>query len=363
MKVCPADVTGREACKIASEMLRPMNQGLETIGSAMPFAEYIDGTYRPTVLPLLATTTKTNYEGTLRKYLMPVFGKVRMRDMSVLSLQAYFSKLAMSDTGSASVLKIKEVLSSVLGSAVRYELLTKNSLLAVQIPRSKIVNKTKPKPHLTPEDFNQVIQLVAEPYATMIFVAVFTGLRPSELIALRWEDVHDESLTVDERYCRGDWSITKTIASSATIGVPSCVIARIRQLRTLEIEINWGGKGAKRIIKAVRKDGPRDLVFQSLRTGVPMRDGNILRRHLKPAAMKLGIEPKNLTWRSLRTTCATWLVESGANPKDVQEQMRHSRIATTMDVYCQYVPESQRRAVARVVDMVESRRPESGAVN
>jgi hypothetical protein len=48
-------------------MLRPMNQGLETIGSATRFAEYVNGTYRPTVLPLKATTTKASYEGTLRK--------------------------------------------------------------------------------------------------------------------------------------------------------------------------------------------------------------------------------------------------------------------------------------------------------
>ncbi len=106
----------------------------------------------------------------------------------------------------------------------------------------------------------------------------------------------------------------------------------------------------------MRADGPQDLVFQSLRTGVPMRDGNILRRHLRPAALKLGIDPKKATWRSLRTSCATWMVEAGANPKDVQGQMRHSRITTTMDIYCQHVPDSQRRAVAKMMDMVESRR-------
>ena len=87
-----------------------------------------------------------------------------------------------------------------------------------------------------------------------------------------------------------------------------------------------------------------------------MHDGNVLRRHLRPAALKLRIDPKKATWRSLRTSCATWMVEAGVNPKDVQGQMRHSRIATTMDIYAQHVPESQRRAVAKVMDMVESRR-------
>lgn len=363
LKVCPAETPEREARRMANEVLRPMNQGLQTIGSATRFAEYVNGTYRPTVLPLKATTTKASYEGTLRKYLMPVFGEMPLRDMNTLSLQKYFSGMGTSELGGDTVLKIKEVLSSVLGSAVRYDLLTRNPMLAVQIPRSKVVNRKKQKPHVTPEEFDRLVDLVEEPYSTMIFVAVFSGLRVSELIGLKWEDVLDEALTVDERYCRGDWSVTKTTGSSTTIGVAASVIARIRRLRTLEVEIKWGGKDARKRFKLVRKDGPQDLVFQSLRTGVPMRDGNILRRHLRPAAIKLGMDPKKATWRSLRTSCATWMIEAGANPKDVQGQMRHARIGTTMDIYCQYVPDSQRRAVSKMMDMVESRRKHTETIN
>ena len=146
------------------------------------------------------------------------------------------------------------------------------------------------------------------------------------------------------------------MGSSTTIGVALSVISRIRRLKTLEVEINWGGKGAKKRIKLVRADRPQDLVFQSLRNGSPMRDGNVLRRHLRPAAIKLSIDPKKATWRSLRTSCATWMIEAGANPKDVQGHMRHSRISTTMDIYAQHVPDSQRRAVSKMMDMVESRR-------
>jgi integrase len=233
----------------------------------------------------------------------------------------------------------------------------------VQIPRNKVVNRKKQKPYLTPEEFERLVDFVDEPYATMIFVAVFSGLRVSELVGLKWEDVHDEALTVDERYFRGDWSVTKTTGSSATIGVAASVVARFHRLKTLDVEINWGGKGARKRFKLVRKDGPQDLVFQSLRTGAPMRDGNILRRHLRPAATKLGIDPKKATWRSLRTSCATWMIEAGANPKDVQGQMRHSRITTTMDIYAQHVPDSQRRAVARMMDVVESRRAQTATIN
>jgi integrase len=50
------------------------------------------------------------------------------------------------------------------------------------------------------------------------------------------------------------------------------------------------------------------------------------------------------------------MIEAGVNPKEVQHHMRHSRISTTMDIYAQHVPDSQRRAVSKMMDMVESRR-------
>jgi integrase len=204
--------------------------------------------------------------------------------------------------------------------------------------------KRRTKPHVTPEQFEQLLDLISEPYASMVFVAVWTGLRVSELIGLKWEDVKADSLTIDERCCRGDWDAPKSEASNATIGVEPCVIERINRLKQLTVDVKAGL--AVRHYRVVKSDRPEDLVFQSVRTGAPMRDNNILSRHIKPAARKLGLPWIN--WRCLRTSHATWMVEAGANPKDVQGQMRHSRISTTMDIYAQFVPESQRRALAKM---------------
>ena len=91
---------------------------------------------------------------------------------------------------------------------------------------------------------------------------------------------------------------------------------------------------------------PDDLVFQGVRTGRPIRDNNILTRHIKPAGRKLALPFVN--WRCLRTSHATWLKLAGADVKDAQAQMRHSRGSTTLDIYQQFVPESQRRVVERL---------------
>jgi site-specific recombinase XerD len=83
-----------------------------------------------------------------------------------------------------------------------------------------------------------------------------------------------------------------------------------------------------------------------VQTGKPMNDQNVLRRHIKPAAKALGLS--FVTWRTLRTSHATWLVQAGADPKSVQGQMRHSRISTTMDIYAQLVPAAQRQAIEKL---------------
>jgi len=87
-----------------------------------------------------------------------------------------------------------------------------------------------------------------------------------------------------------------------------------------------------------------------------MSDQNILRRHLRPVAAKLGIDTQKVTWRALRRSYGTWMAEAGANPKDITAQMRHSRISTTMAIYAQFVPESQQRGVAKMMDMVAERK-------
>ena len=78
--------------------------------------------------------------------------------------------------------------------------------------------------------------------------------------------------------------------------------------------------------------------FSTVQKGLPIRDNNILTRFLKPAGRQLGMPWLN--WRCLRTSHATWLKIAGADVKDAQAQMRHSRASTTLDTYQQFVPDS-----------------------
>jgi hypothetical protein len=68
IRLAPATMPEREVRKVASEHLRPINQGLESIGSATNFARYIEETYKPLILPLMATSTRSRSEGIIRNY-------------------------------------------------------------------------------------------------------------------------------------------------------------------------------------------------------------------------------------------------------------------------------------------------------
>ena len=201
---------------------------------------------------------------------------------------------------------------------------------------------------ITPQQFSLLLELMSEPYATLVYVATLTGLRISELLALTWGNVHDSSISVEARYCRGDVSCPKTNASAATIAVAPEVVARIHTLKSAVVNFKAGV--ATRHYPAVRASGDDDLVFQSPQSGSHLSDGNVLRRHLKPAGAKIGCAWIN--WQVLRRSCATWNIHAGNDVKTTQGLMRHAKVGTTLEVYAQVIESGQKSAVAKLSDYV-----------
>jgi integrase len=234
LKLAPADMPMRQVQKIAEEKLHPMNQGLVLTGSAMAFNDFVTNLYDKTYLPLLSSSTRDSYNGVISKYLKPEFSRLSLRDITRLTVQQYFSAMA----GTVPYPKIRDGLSSILRAAVDADYLIKNPLDGLRLPLDKRPRQAKST--ITPEQFHALVALVPEPYASMLFVSVWTGLRISERIGLKWRCIHDDSITVEERYCRGDWSTPKTSASAATIGVAPQVIARITRLKSLTVEVRAG---------------------------------------------------------------------------------------------------------------------------
>jgi integrase len=318
-----------------------MNAGLITVGSGVNFGEFITNTYKPNYLPLLAKPVQNAYASIVKLHLQPAFAHLSLRDLSRAALQGYFANRA-GGVEYPTLLKIRDTLSSVLRAAVHAEYILKNPMEDLRLPPD--TRKRGKKPTITPEQFHWLIEIIAEPYRTMILTATLSGLRVSELLALKWRCITDSGISVEERFYRGDWSCPKTDSSVATIPVSQDVLDQVRQLKTMTIEFKAGR--AVRRYPAVKSSGPDDLVFQSPLSGKPMRDGNVLRRHLKPAARKLGIPFVN--WQCLRRSYATWMIQAGVDLKSAQAQMRHSRASTTMEIYAQTVGAGQTKAVEQL---------------
>ena len=147
VRLAPASMSEREARKVAAEYLGKLNQDLQGIGSATNFTHYVERTYRTVVMPLMAKSTRDRYEGVLRNYLAPMFGELSLRDLTPLSVQQYFSNMASSPLSHESKDKIRDVLSSVLGSAVQYGFLSNNPVQNVRMPAEKR-GKRRTKPYL-----------------------------------------------------------------------------------------------------------------------------------------------------------------------------------------------------------------------
>jgi hypothetical protein len=104
-------------------------------------------------MPMMAKTTQDRSRGVIANCLVPEFEKLSLRDLTPLRLQRYFSGLATSPLAHESRDKIKDVLSSILGSAVQYGLLVKNPVEGIRLPAERR-GKRKTKPHVTPEQFD-----------------------------------------------------------------------------------------------------------------------------------------------------------------------------------------------------------------
>src|SRR5437762_10607836 len=119
-------------------------------------------------MPLMAKSTQNRYQGVVRNYLLPAFGNLCLRDLTTLAIQRYFSGMTAPELSHESKDKVRDVLSSVLGSAVQYGLLVRNPIVGVRLPAERS-GRRKSKPFVPPEEFERLLARIPEPYATMVY--------------------------------------------------------------------------------------------------------------------------------------------------------------------------------------------------
>jgi integrase len=365
--LAPAEKKQREVLKLRDEFMAPLNHGSVSASSAVTFRDYVEQVYKRNKLPGLEAGSQDRYENVLRNYLLPAFGDKMLRELTFDTVQAFFTGLAVKpqivDRGSEkkpkplkvllsleSRRKIWTVFSSVLTQARKGGHLMANPAEGIDLGRDW--KGTNVQPFITPKQFDSLLAIMTEPYATMLYTACFTGLSVSELAGLRWRNIDAAArlITVEQKYSRGNWGAPKSSARNASIIVARSVMDRIFAMRGVKVNVRAGR--AVRVFEAVKSCGPDDLVFQSIQAGQPINDGNILRRHIKPAGAQIGIPWVN--WLALRRSTATWHKRAGTHIKDAQRLMRHEHETTTLRHYTQIEYETQVEAVDRLERYVQA---------
>lgn len=185
--------------------LAPLAAGDLTLG------ELVELWWRDYAVPTLAENTRRVYRHVWAKHAFTALGAYRLRDLNPLELDRFRADLASRGVGDPTIVKTLTMLQSVLGSAVRWGLLSSNPVKHVTKPSQRPSREIAPlSPRVVESLIGPLIERGQQRDAVAIAVLAYAGLRPGELLALRWSWIGERSITVRGAVAFGTEKQTKT---------------------------------------------------------------------------------------------------------------------------------------------------------
>ncbi|MGH9897735.1 MAG: site-specific integrase, partial [Pyrinomonadaceae bacterium] len=204
---------------------------------------------------------------------------------------------------------------------------------------------------LSPEEAARFLKMAATKSHGLIFeLALWTGMRPEEYLALQWSDVDFNRGTAKIRRALVRHKKTvqfeepKTARSRRTVYLPEPLVQKLKAHKR---------KQAAEKLKFKGTWGPFDLVFCSVE-GTPLSIPNITYRYFRPILK--AVELPQIRLYDLRHSCATLLLVAEENPKVVSERLGHSTVVLTLDTYSHVIPTMQQGARKRLEKLLYSKR-------
>jgi integrase len=278
-----------------------------------------------------AFSTRAAYECYLNRWILPRSGDLRIDQVKSVAVEEWLDSIKRAKGTRA---KIRNIMSAVFHHAMRYEWVDRNPI--------KLVRQSA-KREKVPEvlELFQLQLLLSKLFVrerTLALLDAATGLRVSELLALRWSDVDFENLELN--VTRSIWHQVvgncKTEASAKPVPMDSYMAEDL---------LRW-----RRQSDYASDD---DFVFASetMKGKQPYWPDNLMKRHIRPVARANGIN-KNIGWHTFRHSFGTLLKANGEDVKTVQELLRHANSRITLDVYTQALSTNKRAAQSKVVKMM-----------
>lgn len=294
-------------------------------------------------------STAVRYRQLIDRHAIPRLGSTRLSRLRPGTLQSLYADKVKHGLAPRTVGHVHRVLHRALRDAVRWGLVTVNVCDAVDPPR---VRRTEIRA-LTPGQARRLLGAAAEdPLEALYVLALTSGLRQGELLALKWADVDLDAgkariqrtvrripgaVIADGRRERGAMveSEPKSLSSNRAVTLTPLAVAALRRHRIRQARA--------RLAASVWED--HDLVFAN-GAGKHIEPQNVQRRSWLP--LLSAAELPRIRFHDLRHTAATLLLTEGVHPRVVQELLGHSSISLTLGTYSHVLPDMQTEAVAKM---------------
>jgi integrase len=283
--------------------------------SAIPTLAEYTADWLAGISSLVRPQTLEAYTYRLEQHVVPYLGAQRLDEITVDDILGLIGELREKGLSGGSIRSMLTPLSRLFSHAVRRDVIAVN-------PISKLDRTERPgswmreQRVLNRDEIGRLLDAAPPQYRTLLATAVLSGLRQSELLALRWRDID---------FAEHQIHVRRALDRKGR-DVPPKTRHSVRDV----VLMPGLAEALQRHREQSRFDGPEDFVFAS-RVGTPLHRRNIWRQAFEPAFTRAGIE--RLRWHDLRHTFASLLIGGGANVVFVSRQLGHGTSDVTLRVY------------------------------
>lgn len=328
--------TAREARAKRDAGIQEAKLGVIAPAHRQTVAAFLHQWIEHSVAPNLSPRTVERYRGIVARHIVPELGKLPMAKLTAQHIARLYAEKAAA-LSPASVRYIHAVLRGAMQQAVSYRLLAVNPAANVRPPRKP---RSDIRPLAAPEARALLAAAVDDPLHALYVLALHTGMRLGELLALTWAaiDMGRGALEVRATLHRVgprqyEPKEPKTARSRRTIALNAVALDTLRAHRVRE---------AERMMALGRGMDDGSLVFTD-RWGEPIYWGHVTDRMLRPLCAKAGLPA--VRFHDLRHTAASMMLSSGVPVHIVSQILGHSSATTTLGTYAHLMPGDQETAM------------------
>ena len=351
--------TEREAKRRLRELIAQYEAGITAPDARETMARFLTS-WLEGVKPTLRPRSWDRYEEHVRLHLIPTVGRIPLARLSPMDVQRANSDLLKTGLAPATVCRAHATLRAALKQALRWQLIPSNPASLVTPPRVEHREMAAMDPDQTRHFLNAAR---GTPLEALWVLAVTTGLRQGELLALQWAEVDLDGASV-----RVTGTLTRINVEVASAGHPKThrVTAPPKSARSRRrVEVGTLAVDAlrehrRRQVEQRLHAGTlwvdRDLVFSGATGGHLHPDQ--LNRELRSLLTTAGLP--TIRFHDLRHTAASLLLGRDVNPKKVSEMLGHSTVAITLDTYSHVLPTMHREAAQVMDDLLGTAQVQGG---